>query len=192
MCQIKRRVGGSIFSIKEDNIMNYLDFENTETPQIITEKRLILSTAGFIEWEEETKQAKRAAFSYTLYEDKELIQGNVLLCDGVVSAFHLALYAIVSVLSLIPSENSLVIKVTQPAVINGINDNMDFWAENNWHTKNGGLVKHHDLWERIYEEKQRRRMVALELENQEMKKLQAASRMLLLQSSKQTSYDIKI
>jgi len=151
-------------------------------PQIIHEKRNILSVAGYIQWSKETRQPPKAAFAYTVNEGKKVISQDAFPCEGIESVYQLELCAIQHALFLsIPPKIFVVIKATEPAVISGINTDMDVWAENDWITKNGSPVKNRDLWEYLYEEKQQRRMMALPLEETEVSKLRAISKTLVLQ-----------
>jgi ribonuclease HI len=162
--------------------MNYdFNFGSTTMPQIIHEKHNTLSVAGYIQWPKGTERSKKAAFAYNIQDGNDkVIHHDAFSCDGIESINQLELYAIHIALLPIPPEIFIVIKATQAAVINGINTDMDYWAANDWITKNGTPVKNRELWEYIYEEKQQRRMMmALQLAEQEKNKLQAISKTLV-------------
>jgi ribonuclease HI len=152
--------------------LNYL--ENCVKPEIIVEKRNILSLTGYVQWDKE-QQSHNAAFAFILYDDEKMIHQNVLPCKGIESVHQLELWGIKTVLPFM-TEKSVVIKITQPAVINGINSDIDYWAANDWITKRGSPVKDSDLWQELYNERNQRQLIALQLEEQEVKKLRSASK----------------
>jgi hypothetical protein len=158
------------------------DLESDTGIEIIRENRYTLDGAGFVKWVKNRLEAMKAAFAYTVHENGNLIYQDVLCCNGVVSVCQLVLYGILIGLQPIPLDTLVMVKTTEMAVINGINGDLDFWIANNWYTKSGSTVKYRDLWEELYNERQKRQIVALPLETPEALRLQGISKAFVLRN----------
>jgi ribonuclease HI len=150
------------------------NFESPVRPEIISERRNTIFATGYIPWKE--KQTENVALNYMIYDGYEkLVRNDVLLCRGIESIYQLELWAIITALPYV-TENVVMVKITQATLINGINTDLDFWISNNWTTKGGTPVKYYELWQVLYNERQRYQITAFQLEEQEARRLQTVSK----------------
>jgi ribonuclease HI len=141
--------------------------------EIIGGMRNFISVTGYMNWPK-----RIAGLAYFVTDGEKIIGQNVLVCKGIESIFHLELSGIVDALNY-ATANLVIIKVTQNPLINGINSDLDFWAENDWMTKKGSPLKHMQFWQALYNEKERRQLIALQLEEPVARNLQLASKALI-------------
>jgi hypothetical protein len=154
-------------------------YSNTaEKPQIIFEKRSTIAAASFVQWTgpKDERRIEKAAFAFAIYDDDKLIKQDVWFCANVDSVHQLELWGIQAAFPFLPENDVVMIKLTQTALINGINTDLDYWIANDGISKGGIPVKHFELWQALNNERERRQLIALQLEEQELKKLQAVAK----------------
>jgi ribonuclease HI len=154
--------------------MDYIYEIGNTSEIIIMGRRNIISVTGFINWNN-----GKSSFAFNIRTDsKKLIKQDVLSCEGVQSMYHLELQGVEYALRY-ATEDIIIVKSTQSAIISGINTSLDNWAENNWCGKDGAQIKHIEFWKIIHGVRQKHQVIALEIEDQEKKNLQAAAKAYL-------------
>jgi ribonuclease HI len=141
---------------------------------IVFESRCVIEITGFILWEYQRK----SAFAFAIYNEGKIYDQNVFECKNMDSIYHIELFALAEFL--LPrslhivkdNPNPIIVKITQQAVINGINSDLDYWAAHDWITKGGTLVKHPELWEMIYNFKKNHPVIAFQLDESRALQLQ--------------------
>ncbi len=63
---------------------------------------------------------------------------------------RMTLKAIVESLRCIKNKSIITIYTSIPQVSAGLNKNMYIWEKKGWHKKNGGFLRHSDLWQQVF------------------------------------------
>jgi ribonuclease HI len=145
-----------------------------------------LYIASFIDWKTTAQGLKRGlcTYGYNLYKnqgikEKVSIHRDFFFGGEVESPYEAEMKALLEGISHVPPEERLTIRTMQPSIANGINRDLEFWVNHNWHTKTGTLVKCQQEWQQFYNLAQGRKIVALCTQEDEFVLLQAGCKDLL-------------
>ena len=145
-----------------------------------------LYIVSFISWEKATQGVKHGlcACGYSLYKnqdgnEKVLIHRDYFFVGEVESPYEAEMKALLGGIVHVPHEEPLAIRTTQPTIANGINRDLALWAEHNWYTKQGTLVKCQQEWQELLQILEGRKIVALCTHEMEFVLLQLNCKALL-------------
>jgi ribonuclease HI len=145
-----------------------------------------LYIACFVNWRTTAQGVKcgPCTCGYSIYKNKGGNEKSPLRRDyfpgGIVeSAYEAEMKALLEGIMHIPHEERLTIRTTQQSISNGINRDLAFWSEHNWHTRQGTPVKCQQEWWEFLTLAQGRKIVALCTQEEEFALLQSACRDLL-------------
>ena len=145
-----------------------------------------LYVASFINWKKTTQGVKcgLCTCGYSLYKnqdsrEKVLIHRDYLFVGEVASTYEGEMKALLEGIERVPHEEPLTIRTTQPSIANGINRDLALWAEHDWCTKQGTLVKCQQEWQELLQILEGRKIVALCTQETEFTLLQQACKALL-------------
>jgi ribonuclease HI len=146
----------------------------------------VLYIAAFIKWEKAKQGIKQGlcACGYSIYKNKDskekiLIYRDYFFGNLVESAYEAEMKALLTGIACVPLEERLTVRTTQQGIANGINRDLEFWAENNWHTKQGSTIKCQQEWYELLQLMQGRKIGALCTQEEEFVLLQAGCKDLL-------------
>ena len=145
-----------------------------------------LYIASFIDWKTTIHGVKHGlcAYGYSLYKNQDSIEKISIRRDyffggEAESSYAVEMKALLVGITYVPPEEPLTVRTTQQSIANGINRDLISWAENNWSTKQGTLVKCWQEWQELLQTIQSRRIAALCTQEEEFTLLQSACRDLL-------------
>jgi hypothetical protein len=145
---------------------------------IVFGRRCVIETTGFIHWVRQ--KPEKSAFTYVIHNEGKIHDQNVFECKNIDSIHHLETYTlaeyILPVSLPIVNDNPILVKITQSAVISGINSDLDYWATHDWTTKAGKPVKYPELWKIIYEFRKNHPIIAFPLEEHRAQQLQSQAK----------------